>query len=521
MTDVAQTYRQHEVLLTGGNGFLGKVILGLLLDRYPDCRRLHLLIRPRRDRTAEQRFEQEILGSPALQGIVQKHGADFIRSKVSVWAGDASEPNCGLDPSQTASWGGKLGLIINSAGLVEFFPPVDDSLRANVQAVENLVSMAKGLGAKLLHVSTCYVAGKTEGLIEETEPIAGFYPKRKDPADRRFDHLAELDYCRERIHEILDAHGAGGERLAKHSRDSIRRLTDLGKQRAEGWGWVNTYTYTKSLGEQVIAAEENLDYAIVRPAIVESALRFPFPGWIEGGRTAAPLVLMALGGMTDWPVRPEISLEIVPVDLVAAAIVLVGALLIEGRHEPVYQLATADRNPFDLGSLIKLLAAEAAAMRSNGPSGNAGDRLPLWLDPVQRVRFLSADQARLRRQRLQHRIDRSQRFVARLQDVAGSSALPGKALLAHWARSLRTLGLQAKFREQTLDQYLPFILDNRYIFEAHNIRQASTQIVAEDRERLPWGPESIDWRQYWRTNQIGGIQKWVQPEAVRDWTFRI
>ena len=49
--------------------------------------------------------------------------------------------------------------------------------------------------------------------------------------------------------------------------------------RARSWGWPNTYTYTKSLGEQVIAGTPGLRYAIVRPSIVESALRYPFPGW--------------------------------------------------------------------------------------------------------------------------------------------------------------------------------------------------------------------------------------------------
>ena len=48
-------------------------------------------------------------------------------------------------------------------------------------------------------------------------------------------------------------------------------------ERARVWGWPNTYTYTKAMGEQAIAMS-GCNYAIVRPAIVESALRFPFPG---------------------------------------------------------------------------------------------------------------------------------------------------------------------------------------------------------------------------------------------------
>jgi len=35
LTDVSQMLQQNEIFLIGGNGFLGKVVLGMLLDRYP------------------------------------------------------------------------------------------------------------------------------------------------------------------------------------------------------------------------------------------------------------------------------------------------------------------------------------------------------------------------------------------------------------------------------------------------------------------------------------------------------
>ncbi|MGH9378099.1 MAG: hypothetical protein ACRD1I_04805, partial [Terriglobia bacterium] len=80
---------------------------------------------------------------------------------------------------------------------------------------------------------------------------------------------------------------------------------------------------------------------------------------------------------------------------------------------------------------------------------------------------------------------------------------------------------QSKFRDQTLGQYLPFVLQNRYVFESENIRAAHSSLSEADRKLLPWRPGEIDWKDYWIRNQIGGIEKWVQPEAVRDWTFKI
>jgi long-chain acyl-CoA synthetase len=299
------------------------------------------------------------------------------------------------------------------------------------------------------------------------------------------------------------------------------RLTALGRQRAEHWGWVNTYTYSKSLGEQVLAAASNVPWTIVRPAIIESSLEFPFPGWIEGGRTAAPLVLMALGGMKEWPMRRDAPLEVVPVDEVAAAILVVGALLLHGRHRHVYQLASADVNPIHLEPLVKLLHAEARRLGSTN-----SHRAPLVHRLVSgqrrgRVRFLSMSEARSERLRRERRIERLHGFVSGLRGLFRRLGLRGHETFAGWSTALRTLGLQASFREQTLEQYLPFVLHNRYLFECENIRNAYSLITPEDHQRLPWAPEKIDWQRYWAENQIRGIQKWVQPEAVKEWSFKI
>ena len=513
LIDVGQTFRQNQILLTGANGFVGKVILGLLLDRYPGFEHLHVLIRPRRNLSAGERFQKEVLESPALERAVAKYSEQALAAKITVWSGDASLPNCGLGEAEAESVKGRIGLILNCAGLVEFFPPLDASLRANVNSVEQLAAFAKHLGAKLLHVSTCYVAGATDGLVEETDPIPGFYPHRKGLSDQAFDHGAELANCREMVQRTQDASREAGQ---AGSPGVAARLRELGKQRARRWGWVNTYTYTKSLGEQILASQPGLEYTIVRPAIVESALEFPFPGWVEGGRTAAPLVLMAMGGLKDWPVRREIPLEVVPVDLVAGAILVAGALLLHGQHRPVYQLATADTNPLAMGWLVELLDDEARRASKNGGQGS-----PWWLDPLGRLCFHSEESARRHRLKLQRRVERAIAIAAALGEVLNRTRLPGARKLQAARTSLRTLGLQLGFREQTLEKFLPFILHHRYVFESQNIREAVSRISIEDRARLPWNPEQIDWNTYWRRNQIQGIKRWVQPEAVRQWSFKI
>ena len=116
------------------------------------------------------------------------------------------------------------------------------------------------------------------------------------------------------------------------------------------------------------------------------------------------------------------------------------------------------------------------------------------------------EEARARRLKLEKRIQRAQAIVDRMHNAMKNTRLPGRKSLAGWQSALRTLGLQAKFREQTLDQYLPFILHNRYIFESENIRTAYTMISEKDRLLLPWDPEKIRWKQYWIHHQIAGIE---------------
>src|SRR2546427_11678136 len=97
--------------------------------------------------------------------------------------------------------------------------------------------------------------------------------------------------------------------------------------------------------------------SLVRPAIVESALRFPFPGWNEGFTTSAPLVFMGLNGQRVFPAGHKRVLDLIPVDLVAAGILGVAGAACAGRlHHRVFQLASGDVNPFYVRRSVELVA---------------------------------------------------------------------------------------------------------------------------------------------------------------------
>lgn len=63
--------------------------------------------------------------------------------------------------------------------------------------------------------------------------------------------------------------------------------------RAKLYGWHDTYSFTKAMGEMVIdSMRENIPIVIIRPSIITSSYEQPFPGWIQGLRY---LILVSFG----------------------------------------------------------------------------------------------------------------------------------------------------------------------------------------------------------------------------------
>src|SRR5215467_4368244 len=287
-------------------------------------------------------------------------GEKVIGNKVQVIEGDLDQTICGIPLEQVEQLKGKVDIVVNLAGVVDFDPPVDESIEPNVYGTKHLIELVKLLEARLVHVSTAYVTGKQNGGIPQPDPericedtpIVGYFPCRRQRPNEKFSVDEELAWFEQFVKETRDSR-------ATKPRPVRERLREGGMARAEQWGWPNTYTYTKSMGEQLIARTPGLTYAIVRPAIVESSLQFPFPGWNEGFTTSAPLVLMGGEGLKGWPVRENGPLEIIPVDLVASGILIVTAAVLCGKNSHVYQLASADENPIMFPRLVAFLGMNA------------------------------------------------------------------------------------------------------------------------------------------------------------------
>jgi long-chain acyl-CoA synthetase len=490
-------FRDKTMLLLGATGFVGKVLLAMVLDRFPEIK--HIVVQARRKKTAsgEQRFYSEVLQSPPLRPVIARLGGEkVIRQKVQVVEGDLDQPLCGISPEQIQQLKDRVDVVVNLAGVVDFDPPVNESVEPNVYGTKHLIELVQLLDAKLVHVSTAYVAGKKNGRISEQTPIEGYFPMRgEDGEAREFSVQSELEWYETFLRETRESR-------ATNPRPVRERLREGGMKRAERWGWTNTYTYTKSMGEQLIVATPGLTYAIVRPAIVESSMRFPFPGWNEGFTTSAPLVLMGGEGVKGWPVRKDGPLEIIPVDLVAEGILIVTAAVLCGKNRRVYHLASADENPIMLPRLVAFLGMNSRYKHKHKKSGSK--LANAWKAYVE-TEVISVESLQARRARVHRGLD-----VIHAALTLGKTIL-GPERVGPYLKSLRDTRRQIRQQEVTLDKFLPFMFHNSFIFETRNIREAAGMLTNEDLKRIKWDPETIDWADYWVNIHTKGIEKWIRP----------
>jgi long-chain acyl-CoA synthetase len=488
-------FSNKTILLLGATGFVGKVVLAMILDRFPELKHLIVQVRRKKALSGEQRFYSEVLQSPPLRSTINRIGESVVREKVQVVEGDLDQALCGISADQIDRLKGAVDVVVNLAGVVDFDPPVNESVEPNVYGTLHLIELVQLLGAKLVHVSTAYVAGKRDGRVSEDTPIDGYFPLKGERDGETFSVAEELKWYTEFVKETR-------ETRATIQRPVRERLREGGMNRAEQWGWTNTYTYTKSMGEQLIAQTRGLSYAIVRPAIVESSLRFPFPGWNEGFTTSAPLVLMGGEGVKGWPVRKDGPLEIIPVDMVAAGILIVTAAILCGKNKQVYHLASADENPIMLPRLVAFLGMNARYKHKRKKSGNK--LANVWKAYVE-TQVITVESLQARRARLHQGLD-----VIHAALTLGKT-LFGARRVDRYLKSLRDTRRQIRAQEITLDKFLPFMFHNSFVFETRNIREATRMLTNEDLKRINWEPKSIDWADYWVNVHTKGIEKWIRP----------
>jgi thioester reductase-like protein len=514
---IRQAFAGKYIMLVGVTGFIGKVWLVNTLLELPQTQKIYLLIRRQKSNPAQQRFEKMVAESPVFDPLFDHYGVDtakFLADRVEVVEGDVTQAGLGIDPGMAARLRKDLDLIINSSGLTDFNPDLRDALTTNVDAAMHILEFVRQSDhCGLLHLSTCYVAGTRDGRVSERlrpnytpSGVPNFDAENEwrslHEAAGKAEALAEspevtAELRRQAIEKEQAAKDLQGAALDNQIRKNRIRwlrnyLTDAGMRRAVELGWPNTYTLTKSLAESLIAKYGGgLPIAIVRPAIVETSVSKPFPGWNEGINTSASLSYLLGTSFRQLPSNERKRLDIIPVDAVCAGLTLIAAAVIERRNEPLYQLATSVTNPCDMGRSIELTSL------AHRKHYRAQEGLESWL----RLRMDAIPVSKTRYKRMSAPAQKA--IVKSIQRIMAPLPLK-KVPLAKAERNLERV-------EKLVQLFEPFILQNEHDFVADNVEKLSHALIPEERERFAYDTRSLDWWEYWIDIHIPALRRWTYP----------
>ena len=533
-----------RLVVVGGTGFLGKVWLSMLLRYFPEVQHVWLVVRPRKRadgsirQTTEDRFWAEVVPSPVFDPLREQYpGAafeSFIKAKITPIPGDITETFAGVPQEVRDEIRGTLTALVNASGVVDFNPPLDYALNTNAFGMQNLVALCRDLGAegtsglRMLHTSTCYVAGDRTGQVDEVPPLSFPFPKADVLDVSHWDAEREISECLDLVdnvrHRAEDAFRQNhfldqAKKNLKHRNEPQRgtaldkelkkvkrkfvdnQLVEWGTERAKYWGWHNIYTYTKSIGEQILA-RSGLVYSIGRPAVIESSTTFPRVGWNEGINTSAPLIFMGLAGPYAVPATEDSVLDVIPVDHVAAGMMVSLGEMLEGTHKAVYQYGSSEMNPLHMYRMIELVGLFKRRHYAQGGKNPITDFLQRHheIRPVGTKEYFATGPTW-----------QSNKLAALAKSVNNAATGTFQDILKPVAATMKGLSKGLAMQARITDQFVPFTATHNYRFSTLNTRTAWGRLSPELQEQVIFAPEQIDWRDYMLEVHCPGLEENVSP----------
>ncbi|MCB1002067.1 MAG: HAD-IB family phosphatase [Acidimicrobiales bacterium] len=499
-----------RIAITGSTGFVGTALVERLLRSVPDCE-LVLLVRPSKRHDPAERVRREIFKNNCFDRLkAELRDGDetfeaMVARRVRAIGGDVSSDGLGLNDADRALFA-DVDIVIHSAAAVAFDSPLDSAVEINLMGPVRIAQTLNDLGITphLVAVSTCYVAGNRRGsapeeLVSEGPFDLGLNWRKEVAAARRLrsdleaasrdpEHLRSL---RKDAHTELGA--AGAPALAAKTEQLRERwvsdqLVEAGRARAASVGWPDAYAYTKALGEQALTETKGpVPVSIVRPSIIESALAEPFPGWIRGFRMAEPVILSyARGLLKEFPGVPEGTVDVIPVDLVVAAIIAVAA---KGPTEAprITQVASGGVNPLRYQLLVDNIRAWFSEHPLYDAEGQPID-VPEWVFPT--------------RGKVQKQLKRAKAIAETAEKTL--QALPLRGTQASWAARLEE-------RKNDIDRAWEYVqlyglyTECEAIYQVDQLLGIWDTLDADDRARFNLDPRSVDWVEYITTIHLPSI----------------
>lgn len=276
--NIADWLEGKTILITGGTGFMGKVLIEKLLRCCPKINAIYLIIRCKKGIDPHTRL-QPIIDNQLFQLLDKNSG---IFNKLVVLPGDMSEINCGLSDEHIQMIKENVSVVFHTAASVRFDDSMSYALKLNTRGTHELLKIAKEIKKLEVfqYVSTTYCNVHIQEKVEEK-----VYP-------------AQIEW--KTLLNLLETDGDTFDIL-------VYKL--LNSQ-------PNTYTFSKSLAENVVLdASKDVPTVIVRPSVVISVLEEPVPGWIDNVNGVIGVTLgVSKGVLRTIKCSPDAVMDYLPVD---------------------------------------------------------------------------------------------------------------------------------------------------------------------------------------------------------------
>jgi alcohol-forming fatty acyl-CoA reductase len=504
-----------RIAITGSTGFLGTALVERLLRSVPGCE-LVLLVRAGKRSSVAQRARREIFRNDAFDRLRREMGTaaldEMVGRRVTVVAGDVGTDGLGLDDDGRAVLA-SCDIVVHSAATVAFDSPLDAAVEVNLLGPSRIAGALHELGVRphLVAVSTCYVAGNRRGAAPEQ-------PVHASPFFVDADWRGEVDGAR-RARRDAEAESRKPEALARFRKEARRelgaagtpalsakteqrrqawvkdRMVDAGRARATSLGWPDAYAYTKAFGERALLQQRgDIPVSIVRPSIIESAWAEPRPGWIRGFRMAEPIIISyARGLLREFPGVPEGTVDVIPVDMVVAAVI--DAAAGGPPDEPaITQVASGSTNPLRYRQLVDLVR-EWFTERPLYDSEGQPIVVPDWSFPG--------------RGRVQRQLERAKTVLERAESTL--QALPLRGRQALWSARLEERREEAERALGYVELYGAYA-ECEAIYGVDRLLARYERLDEADRAAFCFDPRVIDWATYVHDVHLPSV---VQHARVR------
>ncbi|KAL1557628.1 factor arrest protein 3 [Salvia divinorum] len=483
---ILQFLEHRSILVTGATGFLAKIFTEKILRVQPNVKKLYLLLRASDTNSAMLRFNNEIIGKELFSVLKEKNGPNLstlIEEKVRVVAGDITFENLGVnDLSLLEEMLSEIDAVVNLAATTNFDERYDVSLGTNTLGAKHVLNFSKKM-KKLkifVHVSTAYVSGELEGLILETPCVMG--------ETLNGTHGLDIDAEKKLVGETLKQ-----LKIDDFDEESIKSaMKELGLQRARKFGWPNTYVFTKALGEMLLGQlKETTPLVIIRPTIVTSTFKEPFPGWVEGVRTIDSLAVgYGKGKITCFLGDLNSVVDVIPADMVVNAIVAAMAAHADQASESVYHVGSSVSNPVMSGWLQgygqRHFTSHPWIDRNGSPVVVGNVTVFTTMESFQRYMTL--------------------RYLLPLKGLQ----ILNTACCQYFQKTYLEQCRKIKFVQRLIDLYAPYLFFKAFYddMNTEKLRRAADESGVET-EMFYFDPKIVNWDDYFMNTHIPGIVKRV------------